>query len=36
MTANDIVFWFSIVVSALVAIWAVIVIIAYNNVDKKN
>ena len=30
MTANDIVFWFSIVVFVLVTIWAVLMIRAYN------
>ncbi len=36
MEANDIVFWFSIIVSGLVAIWAVVIITAYNNIDKKD
>lgn len=36
MEANDIVFWFSIIVSGLVAIWAVVIIRAYNNIDKKD
>ncbi len=36
MEADDIVFWFSIVVSALVALWAVLIIRAYNNIGKRN
>ena len=35
MTADDIVFWFSIIVSALVVIWALFIIRAYNNIGKK-
>ncbi|SHH68515.1 hypothetical protein DFQ05_2588 [Winogradskyella wandonensis] len=34
MEADDIVFWFSIIVSALVALWAIIIIRAYNNIGK--
>jgi hypothetical protein len=36
MAADDIVFWFSVIVSILVALWAVIIIRAYNNVGKKD
>lgn len=35
MEADEIVFWFSIVVSGLVVIWAYFVIRAYNNIGKK-
>jgi hypothetical protein len=35
MEANDIVFWFSIVVAIMVAIWAVVVIRAYDRIDKN-
>jgi hypothetical protein len=35
MDANNIVFWFSIIVSILVVIWAIVVIRAYNQIDKK-
>ncbi len=35
MTANEIVFWFSVVVIALVALWAVAMIRAYNKIDKE-
>ena len=34
MTADDIVFWFSIIVSALVVIWAYFIIRAYNNIGR--
>lgn len=36
MDANNIVFWFSIIVSILVVIWALIVIRAYDQVDKND
>jgi len=36
MDANNIVFWFSIIVSVLVVIWALIVIRAYDQVDKND
>jgi len=34
MEANEIVIWFSVVVSLLVAIWAIVIIRAYNNAGK--
>jgi len=34
MVANEIVLWFSIVVIALVILWAVMVIRAYNKIGK--
>ena len=34
MTANDIVLWFSVVVIILVAIWAILMIRAYNKVSN--
>jgi hypothetical protein len=36
MVANDIVLWFSIIVIVLVAIWAILMIRAYNKASKKN
>jgi len=36
MEADDIVFWFSIVVSALVVLWAFFIIRAYNNNGKRD
>jgi hypothetical protein len=36
MVANDIVLWFSVVVIALVALWAVLMIRAYNKVEKND
>ena len=36
MEADDIVFWFSIVVSALVVIWAYFIIKAYNNIGNND
>ena len=36
MVANDIVLWFSVVVIALVTLWAVLVIRAYNKIGKDN
>jgi len=33
MEANDVVFWFSIIVSVLVVIWAILMIRAYNKID---
>jgi len=35
MTANDIVLWFSIVVVVLVAIWAILMIRAYNKANDS-
>lgn len=35
MEANDIVFWFSIIVAALVALWAFLLIRAYNRAGKN-
>lgn len=34
MIANDIVLYFSIIVAVLVTIWAVVLIRAYDNIDK--
>jgi len=34
MVANEIVLWFSIVVIALVILWAIMVIRAYNKIGK--
>ena len=34
MDANEIVLWFSVVVSVCVVIWAVVVIRAYNKTDQ--
>lgn len=36
MVANDIVFWFSIIVISLVALWAILMIRAYNRVSKND
>jgi hypothetical protein len=36
MDANDIVFWFSGVVSFCVIIWAIVIIRAYDKVDRDN
>jgi len=36
MVANDIVLWFSVVVIALVALWALLMIRAYNKVGKND
>lgn len=36
MDANNIVLWFSIVVSILVVVWAVMVIRAYDQIDKND
>ncbi len=36
MEANDIVFWFSGVVIFLVAVWAIVMIRAYNKIGKKD
>jgi hypothetical protein len=36
MVANDIVLWFSVIVIALVALWAVLMIRAYNKVGKND
>jgi len=35
MEANDIVFYFSLIVAVFVAIWAIIIIRAYDKVDKN-
>jgi hypothetical protein len=34
MAANDIVLWFSVVVIVLVVLWAVLMIRAYDKIDK--
>lgn len=34
MEANEIVLWFSVVVIALVVLWAVVMIRAYDRIDK--
>ncbi len=36
MVANDIVLWFSIIVIALVALWAILMIRAYNKAGKND
>ncbi len=36
MEANDIVLWFSIAVIALVALWAILMIRAYNKAGKND
>jgi len=36
MEANDIVFWFSIVVAIFITIWAIVVIRAYNRIGKDH
>ncbi len=36
MVANDIVFWFSVIVIVLVVIWATLMIKAYNKVSKND
>jgi len=36
MAANDIVLWFSVVVIALVAIWAILMIRAYNKASDND
>lgn len=36
MVANDIVLWFSVVVIALVAVWAILMIRAYNRASKND
>ena len=35
MEANDLVLWFSVVVFVLVGIWAIVMIRAYNQIDKN-
>lgn len=35
MEANDIIFSFSIFVSVCVVIWAILIIRAYNKIDRK-
>ncbi len=36
MVANDIVLWFSVIVITLVALWAIIMIRAYNKVGRND
>jgi len=36
MEGNDVVFWFSLVVSICVVIWAIVAIRAYDKVDRDN
>jgi hypothetical protein len=36
MVANDIVLWFSIIVIVLVALWAILMIRAYNKASEKD
>ncbi len=36
MVANDIVLWFSVIVIALVALWAVLMIRAYNKASRND
>ena len=36
MVANDIVLWFSVIVIALVAVWAILMIRAYNRASKND
>ena len=36
MVANDIVLWFSIIVIGLVALWATLMIRAYNRIGKND
>ena len=36
MVANDIVLWFSVVVIVLVAIWAILMIRAYNKASRND
>jgi len=36
MVANDIVLWFSVIVIAFVAIWAVLMIRAYNKASRND
>ncbi len=36
MVANDIVLWFSIIVIVLVALWAILMIRAYNKAGEKD
>jgi hypothetical protein len=36
MVANDIVLWFSVIVIALVALWALLMIRAYNKIEKND
>lgn len=36
MVANDIVLWFSVIVIVLVAIWAILMIRAYNRAGKND
>lgn len=36
MEANEIIIWFSVFVSICVVIWAVLVIRAYDKIDREN
>ncbi len=36
MVANDIVLWFSIIVIVLVALWAILMIRAYNKASRND
>ena len=36
MEANDIIFWFSVIVAALVALWAIVMIRAYNKAGRND
>ena len=36
MVANDIVLWFSVIVIAMVALWAFLMIRAYNKASKND
>ncbi len=36
MSANDIILYFSIFISVCVVIWAVLIIRAYNKIDRDN
>ncbi len=36
MVANDIVLWFSVAVITLVALWAILVIRAYNKIGRND
>ena len=36
MVANDIVLWFSVIVMVLVALWAILMIRAYNKASRND
>ncbi len=36
MAGNDIVFWFSVIVIVLVALWAILMIRAYNKASRND